>query len=202
MKSSSLRLKLRETTWNAILDAAEQVAAEKGIAGASLQSVAQRAGIAVGTIYNYFDDRLELFDAVFARRREELFEVIDEAAKKRARDPFTTQLDAFVRATLTYFDARRGFLRIALEGASPRSPIGKGKDVAQRSALQQLQERAQRIVRVGIREKRLRDDCGDVLATVLVSIVRSVLYLRAMGDAPFATETDRVISIFLDGAAK
>jgi AcrR family transcriptional regulator len=202
MKTPSLRIKLRETTWNAILDAAEQVASEEGIANASLQAVAQRAGIAVGTIYNSFDDRLELFDAVFARRREELFEAIDEAAKRHGRDPFAKQLDAFVRATLTYFDARRGFLRIALEAAQPRSQTGKGKDGEKRPALQQLQERAERIVRIGIREKRLRDDCGDLLATVLVSIVRGVLHRRAMGDAPFAAETGRAISIFLDGAAK
>ncbi|MDP9001821.1 MAG: TetR/AcrR family transcriptional regulator [Myxococcota bacterium] len=202
MKTPSLRLKLRQATWNAILEAAEDVAAETGISDASLQAVAQRAGIAVGTIYNYFDDRLELFDALFARRRQELFDAIDDAAKKHARDPFDKQLDAFVRVALTYFDTRRGFLRIALEASKPRPQVTKGKDAAARPALQQLQERAERVVRIGIREKRLRDDSGDLLAAVLVSIVRAILYLRAEGEASFAIETDRVVSIFMHGATK
>lgn len=171
---------------------------------ASLQAVAQRAGIAVGTIYNYFDDRLELFDALFTRRRQELFDAIDDAAKKHARAPFEKQLDAFVRAALTYFDARRGFLRIALESSQPRPRVVKAKDVGPRPAMQQLQVRAERVIRIGIREKRLRDDLGDLLAAALVSILRRdpLPPRRAAGEASFAIETDRVVSMFLHGAAK
>ncbi|HTA92400.1 MAG TPA: hypothetical protein VK745_22635, partial [Polyangiaceae bacterium] len=63
-------------------------------------------------------------------------------------------------------------------------------------------ERAERIMRVGVREKRLRDVEVELLATVLVSIVRGVLIMRAHRDAPFATETARVVALFLDGAGK
>jgi AcrR family transcriptional regulator len=195
-----LREKLREATWSAIVDAAEYVAAEQGMAGASVQAIAERAGTAVGTIYNYFHDKDQLFDALFTRRKEELYSAIDAAAKRCAREPFERQLEAFVRSVFEYFDARRAFLRIAFEVEKPQ--IVKGADGRKRPAAQQLQERAERVVRVGLREKRLREDAADLLATLLVSIVRGVLIARNLDDRPFLAETERVVSLFLGGAGK
>ena len=195
MSIQPLRTKLREATGLAILDAAEQVAAEAGLPSASLQAIAERAGVAVGTIYNYFPDRQQLFAALFKRRREELAAAIDETAKKHAKEPFAAQLEAYVSSVFTHFDVRRSFLRIAVDS----QPDAHGNT---RPAMQQLQERAERIVRVGVREKRLRDVDVELLATVLVSIVRAVLLVRAHRDEPFAPETARVLSLFLDGAKK
>lgn len=202
MKTHRLRVRLREATCNAILEAAEAVAAREGKSGASLQAVAKEAGIAVGTIYNYFDDKEELFAAVFSRRHAELFEAIDLAAKKHAKDTFERQLDAFVRAVFTHFDARRAFLRLALDQRADLQ-LAKAKSQAKHPALRQLQERAEHVVRIGVRAKQLRSDENlDLLATVLVAIVRGVLMLRADSDQPLAAETERVVRLFLDGARK
>jgi AcrR family transcriptional regulator len=202
MKTQPLRLKLREATRNAILEAAEQVAAREGSGSASLQAIAADAGTAVGTIYNYFADRQKLFDALFELRREELYAAIDDAAKKHARDAFAAQLDAFVRAVFTYFDDRRSFLRIALEAEPSRTLVKTEKGNGKQPAMQQLQERAERVVRIGVREKKLRQDDANLLATVLVSIVKGVLIMRAEHPEPFGPQTERVVSLFLDGAAK
>jgi AcrR family transcriptional regulator len=201
MKVQSLRTKLREATAVAILDAAEHVAAEQGVSNASLHAIAERAGIAVGTIYNYFHDKLGLIDALFKRRREELFAAMDETAKKHARAPFSVQLEAFVGAVFSFFDARREFLRIGLETEPRRPKVVPGKDGSS-PTMQQLRKHADRVVRVGLREKRLREDGADLLPIILVSIVRGVLVARAQGDDPFAAEAARVVSIFLAGAAK
>ena len=198
MSIQPLREKLREATGLAILDAAEQVAAEAGLPNASLQAIAERAGVAVGTIYNYFPDRQELFATLFKRRREELSADIDDTAKRHAKEPFAAQLEAYVNTVFTHFDARRSFLRIAVDS----QPMVKEADGNKRPAMQQLQERAERIVRLGVREKQLRDVEVELLATVLVSIVRGVLIMRAHRDEPFGPGTARVVSLFLEGAGK
>jgi AcrR family transcriptional regulator len=198
MSIQPLRTKLREATGLAILEAAEQVAAEQGLSNASLQAIAERAGVAVGTIYNYFPDKQELFAALFTRRRDELSATIDETAKKHAKEPFAAQLEAFVNAVFGHFDRRRQYLRLAQDS----QPVVREDDGKKQPAMQQLQERAERIIRLGVREKRLRDVEVELLATVLVSIVRGVLIMRAHRDEPFAPETARVVSLFLDGAGK
>ena len=43
-----------------ILDAALRVIVTQGLAAASTRAVAAEAGIGAGTVYNYFDNRLQL----------------------------------------------------------------------------------------------------------------------------------------------
>jgi AcrR family transcriptional regulator len=202
VRAQSLRDRLRETTTDAILDATEHVASKDGIAATSLQAIAKRAGVAVGTIYNYFGDKQELFEALFETRRTQLYESIDASAKAHVKQPFAAQLDAFVRSVFEHFDAHRAFLRLALEAEPTRPKVIKGEDGRKHSAMQQLYERAARVVRVGLREKKLKDGDEELLSNILVSFVRGVLVMRSQGVESFALETASVIEIFLNGASR
>ncbi len=51
-----------------ILDAAYRVIARDGLAAATTRAVAEEAGIGAGTLYNYFDDRLQLLARSIFRR--------------------------------------------------------------------------------------------------------------------------------------
>src|SRR5690348_1956451 len=55
---------------NQILDAATQVFSEKGFHGATIREVAQAAGIADGTIYNYFANKHALLLSILDRLNE------------------------------------------------------------------------------------------------------------------------------------
>src|SRR6478735_7796316 len=54
-------------TRNRILDAAEQVFHDRGVAHASLEDVAAAAKVTRGAIYWHFKDKAELFDAMMQR---------------------------------------------------------------------------------------------------------------------------------------
>jgi TetR/AcrR family transcriptional regulator, acrAB operon repressor len=58
-----------EATRSRILDAAEQVFHAQGVAGTSLQQIAQVAGVTRGAIYWHFKDKADVFDAMFERVR-------------------------------------------------------------------------------------------------------------------------------------
>lgn len=64
---AQLRTTARE---NQILDAAVAVFAEQGFHTTTIHAIAQRAGIADGTIYNYFGSKTDLLLAIFERMRE------------------------------------------------------------------------------------------------------------------------------------
>jgi TetR/AcrR family transcriptional regulator, acrAB operon repressor len=66
----SLARKTKEealATRNRIVDAAETVFHEKGVAHASLEEIAAAAGVTRGAIYWHFKDKAELFDAMMQR---------------------------------------------------------------------------------------------------------------------------------------
>lgn len=62
-----------------ILEAAADVFGERGL-GATLDAVAERAGVGVGTVYRRFPDKEALVDALFEDRIDEVRAIADEAA--------------------------------------------------------------------------------------------------------------------------
>src|SRR5574339_1300356 len=56
-----------QETRSRILDAAERVFHEKGVAHASLEDIAAAAEVTRGAIYWHFKDKAELFDAMMQR---------------------------------------------------------------------------------------------------------------------------------------
>jgi AcrR family transcriptional regulator len=58
----------RAETLEQILDAAEYLFSKHGLYGVTLRDVAQKVGVHTSLMHYYFDDKLALFKAVFARR--------------------------------------------------------------------------------------------------------------------------------------
>jgi TetR/AcrR family fatty acid metabolism transcriptional regulator len=78
-----------------ILDAAGAVFAERGFHQTTIRDVARRAGVADGTIYNYFTSKSDLLFALFDRMRER---VVERHAPPSPDEP--TDLRASLRAAL------------------------------------------------------------------------------------------------------
>jgi AcrR family transcriptional regulator len=114
-KQPPLRTRLRAAASDAILDAAEEVASDRGLEDTSCAAIAKRAGVAVGTLYNYFPDRDGIIAALFKARRAELVPRVVEAAKAHAHEPFEKRLRSFVKDVMTAYEERRQFLRLALD---------------------------------------------------------------------------------------
>ncbi len=76
-----------EATREALLDAAELVFHEKGVARASLQEIARAAGVTRGAVYWHFRDKADLFRAMLERIRmpfEELVEALPASDRPRS----------------------------------------------------------------------------------------------------------------------
>src|SRR5215471_6666941 len=84
----------------AILAAAADAAAEGGMAAVQIAPVADRAGIAAGTVYRYFPSKAELVAALVAAMSEREIAAIERAAKA-APGPLSA-----LAAAITTFAAR------------------------------------------------------------------------------------------------
>ena len=82
--------------------ALDQVAAG-GYASASMQSVAERAEVAVGTVYRHFPSKAELFAEVFRRAAQRELDVVADVAAddgRPARERIAAAAEAFCRRAL------------------------------------------------------------------------------------------------------
>src|ERR687887_593041 len=85
---------------DAIIAAARELAAERGMAAVQIAPVAERAGIAAGTVYRYFPSKTEMVAAVVAAVSER-----EISAMRRAAEAAPGPLSALA-ATIATFAAR------------------------------------------------------------------------------------------------
>ncbi len=70
-----------------ILDAAEEVFNAKGVSRTTLNEIAEAAGVTRGAIYWHFKNKVELFEAMVARVRGPIKELVEKTADKNTEDP-------------------------------------------------------------------------------------------------------------------
>src|SRR5262249_36824541 len=93
-----------------ILAAARRVFASKGYEAATVDEIAELAGVAKGTIYCYFPSKFELFIGTLRGGMQELFERAETSM--RAATTAAGKIRAFIHIRLEYGEQNREFFRI------------------------------------------------------------------------------------------
>jgi AcrR family transcriptional regulator len=86
--------------FDALLAAAREAFAQNGTE-ASLEDIARRAGVGIGTLYRNFPTRQDLFDAVYVGEVEALCQEAEDVAELPAWEGFVTWLRRFVAYAAT-----------------------------------------------------------------------------------------------------
>ncbi|MGW0417708.1 TetR/AcrR family transcriptional regulator [Streptomyces sp. NPDC003015] len=86
--------------YDALLAAAREAFAEHG-AEASLEDIARRAGVGIGTLYRNFPTRRHLFESVYADEVNTLVRVAQEVADREPWEALTAWLDRFAGYMVT-----------------------------------------------------------------------------------------------------
>jgi len=181
-----LRERLREATHDAILEAAEQAFAKEGVHEARMETIAQAAGVAVGTLYNHFADRSALLGALLKTRAEQLTEGIDECLARTASEPFVDQLRAVVEVSQSslYSD---GCVRILMDGEALQ--LAKASNPA--VFMKHLQARLDLLINRGIAAGAFRSEDSQFFAWFILSGIRSLTVRRLKGEATEPPEVAR-----------
>jgi AcrR family transcriptional regulator len=87
LRAPSLRDRQKLERERRILRAAGRLFARKGFAGVAMEDVAERAGLAVGTLYNYFPSKSALLLAILRRETESLLGRGRKILHAPGRDP-------------------------------------------------------------------------------------------------------------------
>lgn len=102
-----------DITKQKLYDAAIAVLGDKGFAGASVDEIVERAGVAKGTVYYHFAGKAELVEALIADRMRPLADAFAKAAEDNAGDP-AAALEAMIRAELQFFSDHAAFSKLLL----------------------------------------------------------------------------------------
>lgn len=206
----NLRDRLRESTRDAILEAAASAFNTGGAGAVRMEDIAAGAGIAVGTLYNYFRDRQTLVATLLRSRTQLLLDALDAAAAGQHADQLadrpsgahvTAELRQFVATLVAHWDANRVLLTLMMEDL-----LQSGADATamnrQHTVATQLLARAQKLMARGIESGVLHPADTGVYAAMLLGMVRGVVVTSVVrGETGFAHQSDQIVRVFLRGAA-
>lgn len=111
---------VQEFRIHSIQEATMRVISRKGMAAATVQEIADEAGVAKGTIYLYFRDRDELVEKTFDGAMAQLMARIDAVLDREL--PFDQKIREILAAKLTFFGENREFFRLYLTLRMPEGP--------------------------------------------------------------------------------
>jgi AcrR family transcriptional regulator len=162
--------------FDALLDAAREVFAADGVNG-SLEEIARRAGVGIGTLYRYFPTRQALFDAVYVDEVEALARVAGELGDCDPWDALAIWLRQFVGYATTK--------KAIFEALNFDSPMFTACIQLIHSAGEPLLKRAQ--------------DAGKARTDVSFEDVRHLINGISGSNFTDDAQRDRVLTMALDG---
>lgn len=166
-----------------VLEAAK-VVFNAGGPEASLEAVAKRAGVGIGTLYRHFPTREDLFEAVYRREVEQLSELAEQL--KNAKDPVDA-LRRWLRSNVEFVATKKGMsaaLALTFQSSSDLAAFSMDRLT---KAIGSLLDRA-----VAAGEMR-----GDVSPE---DLLRALVGMCYMHDQPgWQSSVLRMLDVFVDG---
>ncbi len=163
-----------------LLRAARDAFTEKG-SDASLEDIARRAGVGVGTLYRHFPNRQDLLEAVYVEEVEALCRSAEDFAGESAWDALAHWFDRFVDYVVT----KKALVEEMMASMSKDTPVFRSCHDAIFAAGEPLLARAQ----------------GDGVVRSDVEFVDVIRLVSGISMVKNATRTDirRVLAVALDG---
>lgn len=197
---------LRDYRTDQILDAATAVFGKLGYAEASIERIAEEAGVARSTVYVYFPNKDVLLNQCLARHREGLGARVREAVE--GTSGLEARLAAFFTAVLEYVGEVRDFFRalMAVRGMDPFFGATSG-DVPT-PELETLRDEAQAVVERIFVDALAAGELDPAAAPLAREALALVLYGALMrrslapGPADASSEAAQLVHMLLYGVAR
>src|SRR5436305_2685999 len=166
-----------------VLEAAKVVFSAGG-PDASLEAVARRAGVGIGTLYRHFPTRETLFEAVYRREVEQLSELADDLAGER--EPVEA-LRRWLRSNVEFVTTKKGMVAALALAAHGMSELQAYSSARLTKAVGSLLDRA-------IASGEIRADISPT------DVFRALIGMCYMNDQPgWQASVVRLLDVFVDG---
>ena len=185
----------------AILEAAERVIGRLGFTGAKMADIAAEAGVAAGTLYNYFKNKDEVFESILIRGHEHLFGLLQlSMAIVHPLD----RIRAFMTTTYQYLEGHGALFSIYLHrGGLYEWSQQKLKESPHRELYERYDQLMEQTLAEGVNQGLIRKDIAvDELAAMFAGISDAQIFawIRRGYASDLSAKIDILLDMFLKGA--
>jgi AcrR family transcriptional regulator len=197
------RQSAKEAYRQGILAAAELEFARAGFAAVKMADVARAAGVAVGTLYNYFDSKGEIFEQIIAQRCAEMRASLSEAL--RGGTPLQN-VGALVRNSLENLERQGALFAIFVErGAVAEYDLERIAGQLAQQEYQRFLDILGDVLRAAVESGDLRKDIPvPTMVAALSGALNGATYswLKRRRRGRLVAFADDLLALFLAGARK
>jgi AcrR family transcriptional regulator len=162
-----------------LVAAARKVFSERGFHNATMEEIAQLAGVAKGTIYLYYPSKQA---AYWAAMEQGILGMLEATRRSmEAAGSVEAKIRTFMECKIGYFEQKRDFFKIYFSefGQSLTHPARLRKRF--RELYVQQAQILKAVLEQGIRNQEIRPVPTDMAALAICDLTRSVATQRALG---------------------
>lgn len=151
-----------------ILDAAQRVFFERGLAVATMDEIAETAELSKGTLYLYYKSKEDLYLAVMMRGMELLYEMISQVL--RTEESVPKMMIRLANAYIDYFYQHRDYFRMMHYLQTPQfhKQVSDEMKLSCNTLNQRIWDLVTNLLKHGIEEGTLRKDLDPVEVSIIL----------------------------------
>ena len=190
------RLRHREE----ILEAALELFSDGGYHNVSMQEIAEKAEFSVGTLYNFFNNKEDLYKALMLSKAQTFHDALVKPLED-VKDPLEA-INRYITVRWSLFSANLSVWRLYFaETQGVRFNLKSGLDTRLLEVYDQLMKKLVSVFAIGVRKKTFRDMDPYLMVIALEGTISAFLF-RVLEKPDLVKSPDGlsgVIEIFLHG---
>ena len=196
-KRKELEFQLRRTE---ILNQAEKIFALKGFHNATMAEIANASGFAIGTLYQYFAGKENLYTIMVSEKLDKMYSEIRESVNREER--IIDKIEKLIGSHFHFVENNIDFCDLLIRGEG--STLSNGATILRNKLTDDYLKHidfVENIVQLGIEAKMLKAMEPRMMANALLGIIRSFIHewMLTYHDALLSAKVNCVLDIFLTG---
>ncbi len=190
---------------NEILDAAVKLFAEKGFDHTTLDEIAEASEFGKGTLYNYFQNKEEIYTAILENIFSDYFEIIRES------EIGTDNLVDFIRKltkSLFEYCAQNQYAFLVLARArhplNGENPLKKSKIIQDQNKRisDTYQKKIEEAIKAGLIKDLDAESIKNLYRSFIFPYIYSLLFCESTKTFNSEAESEFILTVFLEGILK
>ncbi len=203
MSAKKKRRLLQRNRTDQILEAAEKLFAQKGFYSTTVGEIAEKAGIAKGTIYLYFRDKRDLFFSVLESKLDILLEKVEKGIQKSKT--VSSRIKEAIGIHLKFLEENEDFFKIMQSFPEEfKRKLGerlKGGLIERQSYYVEIMDK---LIQEGIEVGEIRPFDSRKLAVILMGMLHSltVYWISRKERTSLSEDKHLIYEVFWEGVKR
>ena len=203
MSAKKKRRLLQGNRTDQILEAAEKLFAQKGFYSTTVGEIAEKAGIAKGTIYLYFRDKRDLFFSVLESKLDILLEKVEKGIQKSKT--VSSRIEEAIGIHLKFLEENEDFFKIMQSFPEEfKRKLGerlKGGLIERQSHYVEIMDK---LIQEGIEVGEIRPFDSRKLAVILMGMLHSltVYWISRKERTSLSEDKHLIYEVFWEGVKR